>query len=86
MDKPWFDPGTNSLRLEEYVSELDSYKKIVSDEVVTGAELEEQTQRVIKLMQHLEELLTPEAKAVATDMLCELAVLYVLQARSQDLV
>ena len=74
MDKPWFDPQTGTLMLDEYVAEIDSYRRIVEDEVITDAELVEQTQRVASLLQRLEEVLSPEAKSLATEVLCELAV------------
>ena len=81
MDKPWFDPQTGTLMLDEYVAEIDSYRRIVEDEVITDAELVEQTQRVASLLQRLEETLSPEAKSLATEALCELAVLNALQVK-----
>ena len=35
MDKPWFDPQTGTLLLDEYVVEMDSYRRIVEDETIT---------------------------------------------------
>jgi hypothetical protein len=29
MDKPWFDQETGTLMLDEYVVEMDSYRRIV---------------------------------------------------------
>ena len=81
MDKPWFDPETGTLLLDEYVAELDSYRRIVEDETITDAELVEQTQRVASLLRRLEEALSPEAKAIATEALGELAVLNALQVK-----
>jgi hypothetical protein len=69
------------LLLDEYVLEQDSYRRIVEDETITDAELEEQTQRVTSLLQRLEETLSPEAKALATEALSELAVLSALQVK-----
>ena len=80
-DKPWFDPETGTLLLDEYVVEVDSYRRIVEDETITDAELVEQTQRVASLLRQLEEALTPEAKAIATEALSELAVLNALQVK-----
>ena len=80
-DKPWFDPETGTLLLDEYVVEMDSYRRIVEDETITDAELVEQTQRVASLLRQLEEALTPEAKAIATEALSELAVLNALQVK-----
>ena len=81
MDKPWFDQETGTLMLDEYVVEMDSYRRIVEDETITDDELVEQTQRVTSLLQHLEETLSPEAKAIATEALGELAVLNALQVK-----
>jgi hypothetical protein len=49
--------------------------------MITDAELVEQTQRVASLLQRLEEVLSPEAKSLATEVLCELAVLNALQVK-----
>ena len=81
MDRPWFDQDTGTLLLDEYVLERDSYKRIVEDGLITDAELVEQTQRVASLLQRLEEVLSPEAKSLATEVLCELAVLNALQVK-----
>jgi flagellin-specific chaperone FliS len=81
MDKPWFDQDTGTLLLDEYVAEIDSYRRIVEDEMITDAELVEQTQRVASLLRRLEETLSPEAKSLATEALCELAVLNALQVK-----
>jgi hypothetical protein len=81
MDKPWFDPETGTLLLDEYVVEMDSYRRIVEDEMITDHELVEQTKRVASLLRQLEGALSPEAKAIATEALGELAVLNALQVK-----
>ena len=81
MDRPGFDQESGTLLLDEYVLEMDSYRRIVEDEAITDAELVEQTQRVTSLLQRLEETLSPEAKALATEALSELAVLSALQVK-----
>ena len=81
MDKLWFDQGADTLLLDEYVLEMVSCRRIVEDETITDAELLEQTQRVMSLLQQLEEVLSPEAKALATEALSELAVLSALQVK-----
>ena len=81
MDKPWFDQETGTLMLDEYVVEMDSYRRIVEDETITDAELVEQTRRVTSLLQQLEEALSSEVKALATETLGELAVLNALQVK-----
>jgi flagellin-specific chaperone FliS len=80
-DRPWFDQQTGTLMLDEYVAELDSYRRIVEDETITDTELYAQTQRVASLLQRLEATLSPEAKAIATEALGELAVLNALQVK-----
>jgi hypothetical protein len=81
MERPWFDQQTGTLMLDEYVLEMDSYRRIVEDEAITDTELVEQTQRVTSLLQQLEGTLSPEAKAIATEALGELAVLNALQVK-----
>jgi hypothetical protein len=81
MDRPWFDQDTGTLLLDEYVLEMDSYRRIVEDEVITDAELVEQTQRVASLLGRLEEALSSDVKALATETLGELAVLNALQVK-----
>ena len=81
MNKPWFDQETGTLLLDEYVVEMDSYRRIVEDAVITDDELVEQTRRVASLLRQLEEALSPEAKAIATEALGELAVLNALQVK-----
>jgi predicted ribosome quality control (RQC) complex YloA/Tae2 family protein len=81
MDRPWFDQETGTLMLDEYVVEMDSYRRIVEDEAITDDELDEQIQRVTSLLRQLEESLSPEAKAIATEALGELAVLNALQVK-----
>jgi hypothetical protein len=80
MDRPWFDQETDVLLLDEYIVEMDSYKRIVEDGKITDTELLEQTLRVVTLLRQLEEALSPEAKALATETLGEMAVLNALQA------
>ena len=80
-DRPWFDQETGTLMLDEYVVQMDSYRRIVEDETITDEELVEQTQRVASLLRQLEEVLSPEAKAIATEALGELAVLNALQVK-----
>ena len=80
MDGPWFDRESGDILLDEYVVEMDSYKRIVEDGTITDTELLEQTLRVVTLLRRLEEALSPEAKAIATEAFGEMAVLNALQA------
>jgi hypothetical protein len=79
-DRPWFDQETDVLLIDEYIVEMDSYKRIVRDGKITDTELLEQTLRVATLLRELEEALSPEAKALATEAFGEVAVLNALQA------
>ena len=78
MDRPWFDTTTGLLKIDEYVSSMPSYTQIIADGMVTDEEFAEQSQRVTKLLHDLEARLSPEAKALATDALCEMSVLHTL--------
>ena len=80
MDRPWFDEETDLLLIDEYIVEMDSYKRIVEDKKITDTELLEQTLRVVTLLRRLEEALSSEAKALAKEALGEMAVLNALQA------
>jgi hypothetical protein len=79
MSQPWFNAETGTLLLDEYVAQRPSFRKVMEDSVVTDEEVTEQAHRVLSLLRKLEEMLTPEARSVATDALCELAVLYALE-------
>jgi hypothetical protein len=81
MDRPWFDEQTGTLLLDDYAVEMDSYRRIVEDDTITDAELLDQTQWVMLLLRLLEDVLSPEAKAVATEALSEMAVLSALQVK-----
>ena len=78
-DRPWFDPETGFLLLDEYIAEMPSFLKIMEDGIVTDEELAQQALRVTALLKELEAALLPAAKAVATEALCELAVLHAIQ-------
>ena len=79
-EKPWFDQETDVLLLDEYIVEMDSYRRIVEDGKISDTELLEQTLRVVTLLRQLEEALSPEAKDLATEAFGEMAVLNALQA------
>jgi hypothetical protein len=81
MSKPWFDSETGLVRFDAYVAEMPSFKAAMEDAVITEGEVAAQARKVASLFKQLEGLLSPEAQAVATDALCELAVLNVLHAR-----
>ncbi|MDQ5822824.1 MAG: hypothetical protein M3441_01255 [Chloroflexota bacterium] len=80
MDKPWFDES-GLLTLDDYIMQSASYQRITDDHQVTDEEIADQAQRVADVLKQLEGMLSPEAKAVATDALSELSVLSLLQAK-----
>ncbi len=83
MSKPWFDKETNTLLLDEYVMEMPSFKKIIEDNIITDKEMDNQVNRVIEILKQLESILSDEQKEVATEVLCELSVLYALAQKSE---
>jgi hypothetical protein len=84
MDKPWFDPNTDMVLFDEYVAEMPSFKRIIADEVITDGEVAEHAQKVTSLLKELEAALAPDLKRLATEALCELAVLYALQRKYME--
>lgn len=79
MDKPWFDEKTGLLKLDEYVAEMPSYKKILEDGVITDEEIVEHATTVTSLLKELDQQLPAQLKPTVTKALCELAVLFQLQ-------
>lgn len=79
MKRPWFDPQTNMLLIDEHVTAMPSFQKAMADSVVTNDELEAQAMRTVELLKKLESMISPEAQETATEALCELAVLFALQ-------
>jgi hypothetical protein len=78
VSRPWFDAATGAWQFDEYVMERASFKMITQDHVITDEELLNQSKRVTMLLQHLEGMLSPEARDTAMIALCELSVLNVL--------
>ncbi len=81
FDRPWFDPASGVLLLDEYVMERPSFKAITEDALIMQSELNEQTDRVVSLLRELESKLSPETKLLLTEALSEFAVLYVLHRK-----
>jgi hypothetical protein len=79
MGKPWFDPETGVLMIDQYVETMPSFQKIMADGVVTDSEILEHGNKVVGLLKKLESEMTPEIKDLVTEVLCEIAVLYTLQ-------
>jgi hypothetical protein len=84
MSRPWFDETTGILKLDEYVQEMPSFLKVLADGIVTDAELDDHARRVVALLRQLDARLPPDLQVLATETLCELAVLYALQRRHSE--
>lgn len=79
--RPWFDGETGDLLFDSYVPKRPSYRRVLEDAVVTDEEIDEQVEMVTALFRRLAQSLSPEARELATDALCELAVLNDLQLK-----
>lgn len=81
MSKPWFEADTGALLLDRYVVDMPSFQSVIADRVISEAELAEQAERVVTLLRELEAKLDPSTRDLATETLCELAVLNALHVR-----
>ena len=77
---PWFDDATEASLLAEYARKLDSFIDAISDAVVESKELAAQEKRVVDLMKEVEPLLSPEAHAKVTRLLCEVTAYDLMHA------
>ena len=77
---PWFDEATAHPLLSEYARKLDSFLDAVADARIETRELDDQEQRVVKLMKEVEPLLSPEAHEKVTRLLCEVTAYDLMQA------
>ncbi len=84
MSKPWFDAHTGHLIIDEYITSMDSFKNIMEDNIITDDELHCQAEKVAQLLKQLEEALPTSVKELATEALCELAVLNIIQQKSRE--
>lgn len=64
------------LRLDEAVAERPTFKKIMEDQVVMDAELEEQANLVVSILKRIEETFPPEQLKQVEELLAETSVLY----------
>ena len=65
-------------RLTELVERSESFRRIMADGVVEDREIEEQAQRVEKLLEKIEQKLSAEDFALVTELMAELSVLQVV--------
>ena len=64
------------LNLDESVMQMDSFKKIMEDGIVTDAEIVGQAQHVTALLHKVEDICSPEQSALFKEVLSEMSVLY----------
>lgn len=65
-------------RLTELVERSESFRRIMADGVVEDREIEDQAQRVEKLLEKTEQELSAEDFALVTELMAELSVLQVV--------
>lgn len=71
------------LVLDEYIENHPSFKKIMEDGIVSDAELEEQSQKVLSLFEQLSNALTVEQQKMVVSLLGEMNVLQVVNQTYQ---
>lgn len=66
------------LNLDEAVMDIDSFKTIMADGIVTDEELKSQSDRVIGILHDMEKRYSPEQLNEIKQLLAETAVLYAI--------
>ena len=66
------------LNLDEAVMDIDSFKTIMADGIVTDEELKAQSDRVIGILHDMEKKYSPEQLKEIKQLLAETAVLYAI--------
>lgn len=66
------------LNLDEMIAQNDSFKKIMADELVSEAEVKEQSDRVLQMMHDMEQRYTAEQVEEIKHLLVETNVLYTI--------
>lgn len=66
------------LNLDEAVMDIDSFKTIMADGIVTDEELKAQSDRVIGILHDMEKRYSPEQLKEIKKLLAETAVLYAI--------
>lgn len=66
------------LNLDETVMDIDSFKTIMADGIVTDEELKAQSDRVIGILHDMEKRYSPEQLKEIKQLLAETAVLYAI--------
>jgi hypothetical protein len=79
MARQWFDPESGFLKLDEYVADVPSFKKIMADDIVTDEEVTKHSEQVVTLLKELDTTLPDDIKEKVMEALCQLSVLYAIQ-------
>lgn len=66
------------LNLDEMIAQNDSFKKIMADELVSEAEVKEQSDRVLQMLHDMEQRYTAEQVEEIKHLLVETNVLYAI--------
>lgn len=66
------------LNLDEAVMDIDSFKTIMADGIVTDEELKAQSDRVIGILHDMEKRYSPEQLKEIKQLLAEVSVLYAI--------
>lgn len=79
MSDQWFDETTGVFRLDEIVSQRETFRKIMEDQMVTDEEVEVQAQTVIDRLKKVHGALPDELRVEVFDLIAEMTVLYAVQ-------
>jgi hypothetical protein len=77
--KSWFDEQSNEPLFSKYVEQMESWQRALADGVVQPEEVQQQAERVAKMLRALEPKLSDELHEELTNLFYELAVLYGMQ-------
>jgi len=76
----WFNPQTGEVYSTRFFERMDSWQQAMADGVIEPAEIEQQSQLVLSLLQELEGTLDDELHGQVGDIFAELAVLQGMQS------
>lgn len=79
-----FDENTGLLQLDEVVYNLDSFKLITGDNLITEEEILQQYARVSDLLHKVDETLADADRDLVISAIAELAAFYQLAMRKED--
>ena len=75
----WFDAESSALAFDHYVEKMDSWQSALADGVVEPQEVQQQAERVSRMLRTLEPKLSNTLHEELTQIFHELAVLYGMQ-------